>query len=123
MVIYSLSGPKYYCTAWFIGKQHVATAGHCVVDWGPNGPFYMLDPSKDNHVCCKFRDNGSCYLKAKWRVTKWVTTTGFFVNAPSRANDGAVLKVEPVNATRFTQPVPQALTTFVTQPQVSHRDS
>lgn len=93
----------YYCSAWFISPQHVATAGHCISE----GPDYIVDRQLPGFVCCRFGADGNCLPRYRYRLQAWVTTQGFLSNSPSRSNDGAVIKIVPQSPKNFVPPVPQ----------------
>ncbi|WIA35606.1 hypothetical protein OEZ86_004027 [Tetradesmus obliquus] len=93
----------YYCSAWFISPQHVATAGHCIAE----GPEYIVDRQQPGFVCCRFAANGNCLPRYRYRLQSWVTTQGFLAKLPSRSNDGAVLKIVPQSPKDFVPPIPQ----------------
>ncbi|MCB1919798.1 MAG: serine protease [Candidatus Competibacteraceae bacterium] len=59
------------CTGWMIGKDTVATAGHCVHSGGSTGEWYQ------NHVAYPGRDRrrapyGSCKATRTWSVNGWI---------------------------------------------------
>lgn len=117
LVVNDVTNESFLCTAWFIGPQHVATAGHCVSDQGA----YSLLPTNPGFLCCSFdRTTGFCKRQYTWKLVQWVTTKGF-LETYSSDNDGAVIEVAPVNAGDYVPGVVQKLTSFFPNPVTTHQ--
>lgn len=100
------------CTAWFISKKHMVTAGHCVASFGEKQ--YTIDAANPGKVCCRVLADGSCDNDALFDIRAWVTTRGYFegrADGDGDFNDGAVLLVEPATDNNI-KPQPLKLKTF-----------
>ncbi|KAF8056455.1 aminopeptidase M1-D [Scenedesmus sp. PABB004] len=101
-------GGAWLCTAWFVTPSHVVTAGHCVAEAASG---YIVDPADPGLLCCGFDADGACLTSHAWRLSRWVTTAGWWAGERT-ANDGAVINVVPVNASASVGGAPQALRSF-----------
>jgi glutamyl endopeptidase len=83
LLTYTQDGADYMCTAWLISKDTVATAGHCVYQfgWSTNVRFY---PAYNAGVA----PFGSCSGRRLFAVARWVQ--GAFDSSSQDFDYGAV---------------------------------
>lgn len=72
LLTFNQAGGSYSCTGWLVGKDTVATAGHCVHQggggvWSTNMVFYPARNSSSSPY-------GSCTAKRLYSVSGWTTS-------------------------------------------------
>lgn len=98
------------CTAWFVDREHVALAGHCVANIGAGSYKLFAIDGTYGQVCCSTDPGDSprdCAADARFAVLQAVTTVGWLSQA-LEGNDAAVLKVERFDTTDSGFGVPVA---------------
>lgn len=98
------------CTAWFVDREHVALAGHCVADIGAGTYKLFGIGGAYGQVCCSPDPDDTprdCAADARFAVLQAVTTVGWFSRA-LEGNDAAVLRVERFDTTNSGFGVPVA---------------
>lgn len=74
-----------HCTGWFVSKDTLLTAGHCVHTGGSGGTWYTglsFKPGSDGGTA----PYGTCYSRGTWALNGWV-------NSGSTNYDAAIVKL------------------------------